>query len=61
MNEEPRGLAGQWPLLVTCAGIVLMGVFVLTAADERFGWVFVAFGVFVIVRTALAAVRDRRG
>jgi len=56
----------QWPALVTCVGIVLMGVFVLTAtSDPWFGWVFVAFGgvgiVWMLARIAGDALRrDRR-
>ena len=64
MNDERRGLADEWPLLATCAGIIAMGVFVITATDEMFGWVFVVFGAAVIVWTAatsaIAAVRGRR-
>lgn len=64
MNEDAR-LADQWPLLVTCAGFILMGVFVIGAADEWFGWVFVVFGAAVILwtlgRTAVEAARSRRG
>ena len=64
MNDERRGLADEWPLLVTCAGIIAMGAFVITATDEMFGWVFVVFGVVAIVWTAatsaIAAVRGRR-
>lgn len=65
MDDSPRGLADQWPLLATAAGVVLMGVFILTStSDPDKGWVFVVFGAawiaMTVGRTLLDRARGRR-
>jgi len=65
MAEESRSLADRWPALVTCAGIVVMGVFIVTVTDTDpvAGWVFIGFGAVAIgwtlVRASVDAMRRR--
>lgn len=65
MGDQPRRFADRWPALVTCAGIVAMGVFIVAAtdADPLAGWVFIGFGGVVIgwslVSATVAALRGR--
>lgn len=65
MDDSSRAPLSSWALLVTCVGVLLTGLFILTStSDPQKGWVFVAFGgawiAFLAARAVVALVRRPR-